>query len=423
MDLETGILRAIFRCDRQAYLDAVRAGLSSEFFLDEKRRETWDWISVYSRDYGSIPPQPEVAKHFPEVFAGDEEPAAVDYYLRELKNRRLHFRLKDALLDVGQHLKDREPREALQVLEQAVIAAQDDARNACDLEFTRHTNIRLEEYRRMKELGGLSGICTPWPKLDTITLGWKPGELIVVAARPGTGKSYMVTLLSLAAHAAGKVPLIVSREMAADQFMKRLDALAARISHSGLRSGDLSEEQEQRYLEMLEGLKEKASLWVSSDDAAMGISGLAAKVDSINPDILFLDGLYLMRDDRGETGWEGITNLTHDMKRLAVRKNIPVVVTTQFNRKAKGMKSGLEMLAFSDSIGQDADVVLGLLQTDEMRERYEMCIRILKQREGLQGEFRIRWDLEVMNFEEIHEATPEPSTMSEEELEKIIDFN
>jgi replicative DNA helicase len=405
MDIETGILRDILRADRAVYLAMVQQGLEESLFLDEGRRAVWTWIAGYNREFGGMPPAQEVQRKFPALFADDEQPAAAAYYLQELKNRRLHFRIKDAAVEAGNLLKDKDPRGALRVIENAAALSQQDIRSSQDVNLRSALEERIEQYQRLKTMGGMTGMPTPWPTLNRWTLGFRPGELVVISARPGVGKSWLMTLLANEVHGVAKrVPLIVSREMAVDQFTRRVDAARAKIPYAGLRSGDLSQEQEARFFESVRLYADMPDFWVSSDDAAMGVTGLAAKVDQFQPDILFLDGLYLMRDDKGETGWEGITNITRDLKRLAVRLGIPVVVTTQLNRKSKGLRGDLSSLAFSDSIGQDADLVLGLLQTDEMRNNYELMIRLLKQREGLTGEFKVRWDLETMNFEELSDV-------------------
>lgn len=402
MDIETGILRALLRSDRATYNTALQQGLDVDLFLDEDRRSVWGWITEYSRDYGTLPPGQEVARKFPAIFSDDETPAAAEYYLTELKNRRLHFRVKGAAIEVGKLLKDKDPRGALRLLETAVAESQVDTQNSQDINLRVSTAARLEDYQQVKAMGGMMGFPTPWPTLNKWTLGFRPGEMVAVAARLGVGKSWLLTLLSQHVHAvAGKVPLIVSREMAAAQFARRVDATQARVPFAGLRAGDLSAEQEARFTEALLASANLPDFWISSDDSAMGMAGLAAKVDQLRPDILFLDGMYLMRDDQGETGWEGVTNITRGLKRLAVQKKIPVVITTQLNRKSKGLRADTSMLAYSDSIGQDSDVVIGLLQTDDMRSNYQMVIRLLKQREGLTGEFKARWDLERMNFDEL----------------------
>jgi replicative DNA helicase len=419
MDIETGILQAILRSDRTVYLTVVQQGLEADLFLDDKRKDIWEWVTEYSREYGSLPPAQEAARKFPSLFEDDETPADAEYYLQELKKRRLHFRLKDAIVEVGKVLKEKDPVAGLRLVEAVVAQAQGDVRTSMDQDITRTPEARYEEYQRVKSLGGMTGLPTPWPTLSRWTLGFRPGDLVVISARPGTGKSWLLTLLADEVHITSKkVPLIVSREMATEQFTRRIDAARAKIPYAGLRGGDLSAEQEERFLTMLREYADTPNFWVSSDDAAMGVTGLSAKVDQFQPDILFVDGLYLMRDDKGETGWEGITNLTRDLKRLAVRKQIPVVVTTQLNRKAKGLKASLDNLALSDSIGQDADLILGLLQTDDMRNNLELMVRLLKQREGLTGEFKIRWDLALMNFGELGgEAKDEDAPPPEEDFD------
>ena len=205
------------------------------------------------------------------------------------------------------------------------------------------------------------------------------------------------------------------------QFLKRIAAHRAKVPHMGYRAGDLSSKQYARFKNMVADLQNAPDYWVSGNEAAMGVQALAAKIDRLRPDIVFLDGLYLMRDDRGEIGWAGITNITRDLKQLALRKQIPIVVTSQLNRGAANRRASLANLAFSDSIGMDADVVIALFQDQQLRDDDKLIVKLIKQREGFQLEFTIRWDLSDMVFDEIEDDGAPPGG-SDIDADEVLEF-
>jgi len=99
----------------------------------------------------------------------------------------------------------------------------------------------------------------------------------------------------------------------------------------------------------------------------------------------------------------GVTNLTRDIKQLAMRKQVPIIVTSQLNRGSSKRRASLANMAYSDSIGMDADVVIALFQDEALRDDDKMLVKLLKQREGMQLEFTIKWDLSDMVFDTILE--------------------
>jgi hypothetical protein len=108
-------------------------------------------------------------------------------------------------------------------------------------------------------------------------------------------------------------------------------------------------------------------------DAVNGItvSALAAKIEQTKPDIVFVDGVYLMLDEvSGEMNTpQAITNITRGMKRLAQRINKPIVITTQtLLWKMRAGKVTADSIGYSSSFFQDSDVILGLEPIDEDEE-------------------------------------------------------
>lgn len=212
--------------------------------------------------------------------------------------------------------------------------------------------------------------------------------------------------------------LFVSNEMPEQQIARRIDAVHFKLPYKQFRAGLLPDPLEQKYIEGIKRMKDNTDLWIVSD--THGITSIATKIDQYKPDIVLIDGLYLLQDDRGaRTSWERVSNISRDTKRLARQKQIPIVATTQFNRAVDDIrpeKVTLSNIGFSDSLGQDADVVIGLFKTKDMELNNEMMFRFLKLREGEPVDFVIMWDLQRMEFKTLD--------VSEDELyiDEELDF-
>ena len=421
MDIETGAIVALVRGSvREEGLlpAAMQGGLHAELF--QRGRQVFTYLLEHHQEYGEVPPEGVVTTKFPDFELPPERPAAIAFYIDELKKRSLHNRIAEAMREAASSRKSKNPVEALAQFEKMVAGAQEDARSSQDVNLAKTSMDRWAEYIEQKGREGMEGLPSPWKVLDELTLGWKRGEFIVVTARLGTGKTWFLVLLALACHIAGFVPLVVSREMAVRQIARRLDAARAKVPHHGLRSGNLAEDHEELLHDALVAFGEEVDFWVSGDDAAMGPAGLAAKIDQLRPDIILVDGLYLLQDDMGQSGWEGITNVTRSLKRLARGKDVPVLVTTQLNRAGRGDKASTANIAYSDSVGQDADVVLALIQDEDMRLNNELRVELLKQRDGTTGGFTVQWDLARMEFACVEED--DVATWDDDEEEDEIPF-
>jgi RecA-family ATPase len=136
--------------------------------------------------------------------------------------------------------------------------------------------------------------------------------------------------------------------------------------------------------------------------ASRTVTGLSAKIEKYSPDILFVDGMYLMFDeDTGETETErSLRSLTRAMKRVAQRYDIPVVVSTQTLRsKRVGGKVTADSIGYTSSFLQDSDIVLVLQRQDE-EDDSSRSLSVEASRISGKGSTDLLWDWEEGRFEE-----------------------
>ena len=196
-------------------------------------------------------------------------------------------------------------------------------------------------------------------------------------------------------------------EMSEEQIIDRYDALQTAYYHGGFNyarftDGKLTPEEEANYFDYLENISPKLEKLIV--DTAEGASGVSAKIDLYEPDIVMIDGAYLMIDDLGaKDDWLRVTNIWRSLKKIAKNKNIPIFVNTQTDSTtSKKTGAGLENIGFSKAIGHDSDIVFTLFRDEQMIEDKEAKVKLLKHREGSLGSLMMTWDFKTMNFQEIY---------------------
>jgi replicative DNA helicase len=273
-------------------------------------------------------------------------------------------------------------------------------------EIVRHNFERIETLQRDQVLSGLpSGFDT----LDRKTGGFQQANLIVLAARPGVGKTSLA--LNMAHHIAveGKRPVAVfSLEMSAQELGERMLCSSARVSSQRLRIAQSLSGEDFAKLIQAAGELEKAELYI--DDSAginmFELRGKARRLQKKAPDLslIIVDYLQLMvGDTRAENRQQEVANISRSLKQLARELNIPVMAVSQLNRapEARGDRTPqLSDLRESGAIEQDADLVLFLHKGDPKDDTRKGTVDLIiaKHRNGPVGTVRLAWVSEYTKF-------------------------
>ena len=231
-------------------------------------------------------------------------------------------------------------------------------------------NLVIQAKKRIEEIAkrdGLSGVATGFEKLDALTSGWQPSDLIIIAARPGMGKT--ASTLSMARNIAvtKQTPVaFFSLEMSSVQLITRLISSETGLSSEKLRTGKLaSHEWEQ--LNVKVGDLERAPLFID-DTPSLSIFDLRAKARRLSSQhgikLIVVDYLQLMTagtSNKSGNREQEISTISRNLKALAKELNIPVIALSQLSRAVEtrgGTKRPLlSDLRESGAIEQDADIV------------------------------------------------------------------
>lgn len=232
-------------------------------------------------------------------------------------------------------------------------------------------SLVLQAKKRIEEIAkqeGLSGVATGFDKLDKITSGWQPSDLIIIAARPGMGKTAFV--LSMARNIAidSKLPVaLFSLEMSSVQLITRLISSETGLSSEKLRTGKLEKHEWEQLSVKVKNL-EKAPLFID-DSPSLSIFDLRAKARRLASQhgikLIIVDYLQLMTAGGNGKGAgnreQEISTISRNLKALAKELSIPVIALSQLSRAVETRGSSkrplLSDLRESGAIEQDADIV------------------------------------------------------------------
>lgn len=233
-------------------------------------------------------------------------------------------------------------------------------------------SLVIQAKKRIEEIAnkeGLSGVATGFEKLDKVTSGWQPSDLIIIAARPGMGKTAFV--LSMARNMAidyNQPVAVFSLEMSSVQLITRLISSETGLSSEKLRTGKLEKHEWEQLSVKVKNL-EKAPLYID-DTPSLSIFDLRAKARRLSSQhgikLIIVDYLQLMTAGGGGKGGSGnreqeISTISRNLKALAKELSVPVIALSQLSRAVETRGSSkrplLSDLRESGAIEQDADIV------------------------------------------------------------------
>lgn len=260
----------------------------------------------------------------------------------------------------------------------------------------------------------LTGLPTGFTRLNALTQGFQKTDLIVVAARPGMGKTaFALNIASYLTIHQKHVVGFFSLEMSAEQLGFRIQCSEARVNLQRLREGRLSKEEKKALFFSTQQMRE-AQLFVDDTPAVtlleMRARALQLKQRQHGLDALFVDYLQIM-GTRGkvENRTQEVSAFSRGLKALAKELSVPVIALSQLSRRTEQRGSEKEPvlsdLRESGAIEQDADVVLFLSRPeyyDKDTEQKNVCdVIIAKQRNGPTDRFTLGWSGEYTRFSDL----------------------
>jgi len=277
--------------------------------------------------------------------------------------------------------------------------------------------IMQDTYKQISEAAksgsGISGLTTGFNDLDRVIMGLNNSDLIIIASRPGMGKTSIA--LNIALHVARKsekTVAVFSLEMSRIQLAMRLLSSSAFVDGKKIITGRLNDDEWRSLAEAAAQISESKLL--INDSAALTVTEMNAQCRRLsNLGLVIIDYMQLMSAASNEKGYRSenrvqvIGEISRMMKVMAKELNVPIICLSQLSRENEKRKKDerrpqLSDLRESGAIEQDADIVMGLYRDDYYNEDSERpnvaeCI-VLKNRRGETGTIELRWDKEYTNF-------------------------
>ena len=361
-----------------------------------------------------------------ELAEGTPSAANIGTYADIVRERAILRQLISAGSGIAESAFEPDGRSTDNLLDSAMQAVFDIAESGMqDDGPTPVEPLLLEALKRVDELSnnpsGITGVATGFSDLDRLTAGLQNSDLIVIAGRPGMGKTALA--VNIAEHAvmraADDAPvLIFSMEQPAEQLVMRLLSSLGHIDQNRLRTGNLNEDDWPRLESAINQLKTKP-LYI--DDAA-GLTAGAVRVRARRVarttggrlKLVIVDYMQLMRTEgRVENRALEMAEISRTLKAVARELRCPLIALSQLNRNPmnrENKRPRLSDLRESGAIEQDADVVLFIHRdTDDDSEDKDLAeIIIGKQRNGPTGTVEMKFFGELTRFELVERREYEP---------------
>ena len=272
----------------------------------------------------------------------------------------------------------------------------------------------LDKFNAIQEnKDAFRGVMTGFFRLDKATNGWQASDLIVIAARPGMGKTSLA--MNIVEHAAldGNVCAVFSLEMPEEQIRQRLICSNANVSMSAALAGKLQDNDWRRLAAAQERLR-KCSISII-DNARITPAEILSQCRRIKSkkgqlDLVMIDYIQLMSSGKknDENRTLEVASITRELKIIAKELQVPIIALSQLRRLKDGEKSSLSDLRESGAIEQDADIVMFIDRQDVNATEDEIIrkgivrgaaeLRIAKHRNGGLGVFPLIFKGELTKF-------------------------
>ena len=339
--------------------------------------------------------------------------ANVGEYIDIIKDKTLLRRVAEAAGDLTAMIQEGTAtgQDILEAAEQRIYAIRQ-GRAARGL--TPISEVLIDVYDRLEELAAsdraIPGLSTGLRDLDRAISGLNNSDLILLAARPGMGKTSMaLNILLDAGKKSGKKVAFFSLEMSREQLALRLISSECFVDNKKLVTGKLTDEDWESVAAAADSLNRSSIL--IDDDSGVTVADILAKCRRVeNLGLIVIDYLQLMQSAGGKTRsgdnrQQIVSDISRSLKIMAKDLNVPVLCLSQLNRGSEGRQDKRPMLSDlreSGAIEQDADIVLFLYREGYYNKEAENpnlseCI-IAKNRHGETGVVELQWTPEFTTF-------------------------
>ena len=408
IDAEQSVLGAMF-LTKKALQKALELLNGSEFYLDNHAKIFECIKEIDAR--GSVVDLTTVAdelnnrnwlktigdiEYLTEIIESVPSAANIDQYIKIVEDKAILRRLIDEATSIITNSYNT-TNNISEVIEEAEKKIFDVSKSLRSTEFKAIQDVLYKTQADLEKLaankGDITGIPTGYYELDKLTSGFHPHELIIIAARPGMGKTAVaLNFVTNMAINSKKTVALFNMEMGAEQLATRMLASVGQIEGSKLKTGNLEHSDWKRLNEAISRLS-STNIFID-DTAGQTVGEIRSKCRKLatSPsglDIVVIDYLTLIQGSSksGANRQQEVSDISRALKTMAMELNVPVIALSQLSRGIEqrvDKKPMLSDLRESGAIEQDADIVAFLHCSDEEREKQNSLMEfvIRKHRNG-----------------------------------------
>ena len=344
--------------------------------------------------------------------------ANLDYYIKIVKDKAVMRNLIETATDIvtDAYEEDEDITHLLDTAEKKILNVVKERQTSDFIHIKDAIAIAQENLEKLSQnKEEVTGVPTGFYDLDRVTSGLHAGEMIIIAARPGMGKTaFALNIATYAAQQTSKAVAIFNLEMPAEQLVNRMRSSVGQIDSGKIRTGNMSHDDWKRINEANSQLAETNIQIV--DDAGITAAEIKAKCRNLaNKEeglaLVIIDYLQLVTSGgkRPESRQQEVSDISRSLKTMAMELKVPVIALAQLSRNAEKRENNQPMLADlreSGSIEQDADMVLFINRNDYYKAKEQLDrdknvpvdIIIAKHRKGSTGKFQLLFELNMSNF-------------------------
>ncbi len=294
--------------------------------------------------------------------------------------------------------------------------------NASNKQFAQFKDLLDEVIAKMMEAAqredkdGITGVATHYTELDQYTSGLQRGELIIIAGRPGMGKTSFALNIAENIAIRNKLPVAVfSLEMPAVQLVQRMLSSCARVDQSAIKRGEVTHDDMEKIFVAMNNLK-LAPIHIA-ETSGINVIDLRARVRRLHDRVgklglIVIDYVQIMsglNSGPGSNRAQEIAEISRSLKTLALELDVPIVLLSQLNRDVESRvdkRPNISDLRESGALEQDADIILLLYRDDyynreDSKEKGIAEINIAKNRSGSTGTVKLAFLNQYTRFENL----------------------
>ena len=431
-DIEKAILGGLM-IDRKSF-DLIEGIISTQSFYEPRHQEIFTAIrNLYSNGnpIDTLTVTEELSKlgyleeiggpaYIAELSSGVASSANIEYHANIIAQKALarQLILFSNMITTKAYDETTDIDDLMQEAEQALFEL---SKQHVRRDYTTITPVMREAIKEISDAAGckdgIVGITTGFKKLDQLTCGWQPSDLIIIAGRPAMGKTSFALSMAKTIGIDFDIPLaFFSLEMSNKQLVKRIISNNSQVRGEAIRSGQLRQDEWDRIDKGVNKIYGKP--FYMDETPGLSIYDLRSKarrlVKEQHVQIIIIDYLQLMSAStkRFSTRQDEVSLISRSLKGLAKELNIPIIALSQLNRGVDNRdidnkRPQLSDIRESGAIEQDADVVVFVhrpeyygIETDKYGHDLHGAAEIIvaKQRSGATGDILLKFEKEFTSF-------------------------